>query len=100
MPLNGNICPMGRTKDKARKLAREYYMQGDLQKNIAKKVGVTQKTIGSWVKKYDWQKLRDAKHNSGRERAERIKEVIASLTDDHIELLGKIKTAKDDKDTE
>lgn len=51
------------TRKEKKDLAREYYIQGKLtQKAIAKKVGVTEKTLSKWVKDkdYEWKKLKDA----------------------------------------
>ena len=43
-------------------LARMYYMNGDSQKNIAEKVGVSAKTLGKWVEQGDWAKKRAAQN--------------------------------------
>lgn len=45
-----------------RELARMYYMQGDSQKNIAEKVGVSAQTLGKWVEQNDWAKKRAAQN--------------------------------------
>jgi transcriptional regulator with XRE-family HTH domain len=41
-----------------KELARMYYMQGILQKEIAFKLGVTEKTISEWVKSGGWATIR------------------------------------------
>lgn len=38
-----------------------YYMQGDMQKDIAEKIGVSRNTISTWVRDGDWDSLRAAK---------------------------------------
>jgi transcriptional regulator with XRE-family HTH domain len=45
-----------------KELARMYYMNGDSQKNIAEKVGVSPQTIGKWVEQDDWAKKRAAQN--------------------------------------
>lgn len=42
-------------------LARMYYMQGEHQKDIAEKVGVSRNTISAWVKSEQWDSLRAAR---------------------------------------
>lgn len=37
-----------------KELARMYYMQGETQKSIAVKTGVSEQTIGKWVEKEAW----------------------------------------------
>lgn len=39
-------------------LAKLYYMNGENQKSIAEKVGVSEVTISRWVKKYGWREIR------------------------------------------
>jgi hypothetical protein len=41
-----------------KELARIYYMQGDIQKTIAQKTGVSEQTISKWVDKGRWATLR------------------------------------------
>ena len=40
--------------EQKKELARMYYMNGDIQKVIAEKVGVSEQTISSWVDKEGW----------------------------------------------
>jgi uncharacterized protein YjcR len=40
--------------DSKKELARMYYMQGDTQKAIAGKTGVSEQTIGKWAEKDAW----------------------------------------------
>jgi len=39
-----------------------YYMNGDSQKNIAEKVGVSAQTLGKWAEQGDWGKKRAAQN--------------------------------------
>ena len=40
--------------EQKKELARLYYMQGELQKTIAAKAGVSEKTVSVWVDKEGW----------------------------------------------
>ena len=53
--------------DKERELARLYYFQGDSQKAIAERIGVSAQTINKWVKDGGWEELRAAKTISRKE---------------------------------
>ena len=46
--------------EKNRELARLYYANGDSQKLIAEKVGVTPQTVTRWVKEGNWEALKGA----------------------------------------
>ena len=46
--------------DKERELARLYYMQGDAQKEVADRVGVSAQTMSRWVRDGQWDTLRAA----------------------------------------
>ena len=44
--------------EQKKELARLYYMQGETQKNIAAKVGVSETTVGKWADKEGWEARR------------------------------------------
>ena len=44
--------------EEKKKLARQYYMQGSLQKDIAERVGVSHATICKWVDEGKWATIR------------------------------------------
>ena len=44
--------------EQQKELARLYYMQGETQKSIAAKVGVSETTVGKWAAKEDWEARR------------------------------------------
>lgn len=46
--------------DKERELARLYYMQGDAQKDVADRIGVSAQTMSRWVREGQWDTLRAA----------------------------------------
>lgn len=53
------LCSMS-YKDKQR-LARSLFIKSDLtRKQIAEQVGCTQKTLRDWIKKFDWDKAKEA----------------------------------------
>jgi nitrogen regulatory protein PII len=54
-------CSMSKelSNNQKREWAEMLFLQGDiLQKEIAQKVGVAEKTISAWAKKYNWDDLR------------------------------------------
>lgn len=53
--------------NKERELARLYYFNGDSQKNIAERLGVSTVTVNRWVKDGGWEELRAAKSISRKE---------------------------------
>lgn len=86
-------------KKKEQELAKRYFVDFfKSQKEIAEDLGVTEKTVSSWVTKYNWKALRDAKLNNSTNRAENIKKVIGELTDATLEILDQIKIAESNND--
>lgn len=85
-------------KAQERILAKELYFKFKIQKEIARIVGVQEKTISDWIKKYAWKKERDARFNSGKSQIAQIKKLISKLTDQRISLTQKMDEAilKDD----
>ncbi|AOR29550.1 hypothetical protein FORMB_25330 [Formosa sp. Hel1_33_131] len=70
-------------KEKEKQLARIYYIeQGKTAKWIAVKLSLTEKTVGSWIAKYGWKELRNAKENGIDKRIDNIKEVIDDIIED------------------
>ena len=53
--------------DKERELARFYYFQGDSQKAIAERIGVSAQSVNKWVKDGRWEEIRAAKTISRKE---------------------------------
>jgi molecular chaperone DnaK (HSP70) len=80
-------------KAQERILAKELYLKFKKQKEIARIVGVQEKTIGFWIKKYAWKQERDAHFNSGKSQISQIKKLIGKLTDQRIELSRKMDEA-------
>lgn len=73
-------------KESERSVARILYIeQGKSNKEIAQKLGVQEKTVGAWVKKYGWKKERDARENNVDARIQNIKAVIDDIITDRTE---------------
>ncbi|RLZ08591.1 DUF1804 family protein [Faecalibacter macacae] len=86
-------------KDKERQIAQDYFVnQGLSAKQIAEKGLATEKTIGNWIKKGNWKKLRDAKMNSTSNRLDRINEVTDQLAEQRLQLFKEIEEAKEKGD--
>ncbi|GIZ09991.1 helix-turn-helix domain-containing protein [Flavobacterium sp. UMI-01] len=82
-------------KKKEQEVAKKLYVElYKTQKEIAEDLGVTEKTVGDWVKKFNWKQERDARLNNSTNRAENIKKVIAELTDSTLDVLEQIKVAE------
>ena len=66
-PRPGTGKPRKNQLDKERELARLYYFQGDSQKAIADRIGVSAQSVNKWVKDGGWEELRAAKTISRKE---------------------------------
>ncbi len=71
-------------KDEEKKRAKEYFLKGALQKEIAIKLNVQPKTISKWVKEGGWKALRNTKVNSHKSQIEQTRELISLLTEERI----------------
>ncbi|MCI2229576.1 hypothetical protein MC378_10390 [Polaribacter sp. MSW13] len=87
-------------KTQERILAKELFFQFKLQKEIARIVGVQEKTIGDWIKKYSWKKERDARFNGTKNQIQQIKKLIGILTEERINLIREIEDSKHLNNTE
>ncbi len=83
-----------------RRKAKELFILGKNQKQIAESVGVQQKTVGTWVKKYGWKNERDARLGSTKSQIQNIKGILSGLADDRIALSNLIKEAKSNDEKE
>lgn len=82
-------------KDKEREVARKLYVElGKSQKEIAEDLDVQPKTVGDWVKKYNWKAERTALLNNTKNRAEKFKAVLEDLADEQLMISEKIKDAE------
>ena len=58
--------------EKTKELARLYYLNGDTQKLVAEKVGVSRVTVNKWVSDGGWDALRTAKSITRKELVAKI----------------------------
>jgi DNA-binding XRE family transcriptional regulator len=65
--------------DMKRELARYYYMQGEAQKAIAQKVGVSEPTISKWTKQENWEQRRAGMNITRPELVNKMLMVINNL---------------------
>jgi len=86
-------------KDKERSTARHMYVeQGKTAVEISSTTGITEKTIGVWIKKYGWKEQRNALLNGKETRLENIQRVIDDLVEQRLELSRLTKDAQRDND--
>lgn len=67
--------------DKERELARLYYFQGDSQKAVAQRIGVSAQTVNRWVASGEWDSLRAAKTLSRKELVAKMLQKINERLD-------------------
>lgn len=87
-------------KNKEKRIAFDYYTtQGMTAKAIAEIIGVTEKTVGNWVKDGNWKATRDAILNNSASAIVNFKELITHLTERRLEIEAELKEAatNDDK---
>jgi hypothetical protein len=79
-------------KEKEKKTAYILFVeQGKTRKDIAALLDVSEKTIGAWVDKGQWEKERAARNASPVRRMENIKAIITSLSEERISLSNQIR---------
>ena len=82
-------------KEKEKEVARKLFVElNRSQKEIALDLGVTEKTIGNWVKDGNWKSERTALVNNTQNRAEKFKAVLEDLADEQLMISQKIKDAE------
>lgn len=95
---------MGRSKEYYRKLRKEaekmYVSEGLGNKEIARKLGVSEKSVSAWINDNDglWKKKRLADSISTNKRNENINEIINRLAQQKLELLDLIDKALEKQD--
>jgi len=85
-------------KDNERKLAKQLFLQGKTQKEIAALVSVQEKTIGDWVKKYGWKSEREARFGSTKKQIENIKAIISAISEERLKIHKDLQKAKGNSD--
>ncbi len=71
----------GKANEEKREFARVLYMTGEQQKIIAEKVGVSEQTIGRWVKEGEWDKRRAAQNITRPEIVNNLLRAISNLVE-------------------
>lgn len=72
---------MAAKNEEKKELARLYYMQGESQKVIASRIGVSENTVGKWAQQGQWRERRAAVSVTRPEIVNRTLQVIGRLTD-------------------
>lgn len=97
---------MGRSKEYYRKLRKEaekmFVAEGLGNKEIARKLGVSEKSVSAWINDNDglWKKKRLADSISTDRRNENINEIINRLAQQKLDLLDLIDKALEEQDDE
>lgn len=85
-------------KERERRTARILYVENNMTaKDVASRVGVTEKTVGDWVEKGNWKAERDAKNASPSKRINNIKQIISDLSEERLMLDREIKKLENNK---
>lgn len=78
--------------DRDERNAKIFYVDLNLTaKEIAERLGYTEKTIGDWIKKGKWKSERDARNASPIKRINNVKEIISNLSEEWLELNRQVK---------
>src|SRR5690554_1991144 len=82
-------------KKKERQIAYELFVEMfKTQKEIAEIIGVSEKTVGNWVKQGNWKAERDARLNSHKTQTQNIRDLILDLTEEAKELAEQIRLSE------
>jgi len=87
-------------KIEERRTAKELYIKGLTQKEIASIVKVQEKTISDWVKKFGWKEERDARFNSTKNQITHTKKLISELTQRRMDIIREMDKATENNDLE
>ena len=83
---------MAKTKEKA--LAKEMYMAGKSQKDIARIIGVQEKTVSGWVTKYGWKNEREARYLGKRSQEDNLRNLVSQMAGKAIRLESELETER------
>jgi predicted transcriptional regulator len=87
-------------KEKEIAQARRMYVDmGKTAKYIAEKLGLTEKTVGKWVKEYNWKNTKVSKTVNSQNRIENILAIIDSLVNERLNNMNEIATLNDKGET-
>jgi len=82
-------------KDREKRTARELYLLGKSQKEIAELVNVTEKTVSRWVTAGNWKVIRDSKVNTGKTKTDNIKQILSDIAEETIAINRRIENTTD-----
>ncbi|MDR1172281.1 MAG: hypothetical protein LBL24_07505 [Bacteroidales bacterium] len=74
--------------------AKDFFLKGKSQKEIAAFLGVSTVTLNNWVRDGNWKEERSARINSTASRSDNIHSIIDHLSGQQLELLKKISEAE------
>ena len=93
---------MTKRGESERQVARILFVErGSTRKEIAKKLGKSEHTIGGWVVKYGWREERTARLNSGKAQRRRVEEILEHYAEQTLQLLKTLRESEkagDEKD--
>ncbi len=89
-----------RKKNEHRTAKVLYIEQGKTAKEIAELLGVTEKTVGEWVRKDNWKRERDARMASPANRITNIQNIIGDLSEQRLQFNRELQAAEKAGDTE
>ena len=79
-------------KEQEKNLAFFYYTKDNMEaKDIAAKLKVRPNTVGDWINKGNWKKIRDANINQSGERLDRIQQVVDDLATERLDIMKEVK---------
>lgn len=85
--------------EKDRQLARYYYVEKlKTAKETAEAVGVTEATMSKWVNRFGWKTEREARSVSSGERIDNIRNIIADLARQRMELSAELRRTEEEGD--
>ncbi|KQC30184.1 terminase gpP N-terminus-related DNA-binding protein [Flagellimonas eckloniae] len=81
-------------KSKAQAVAKELFLKGKNQKEIAQLTDTTEKTIGVWVRKFGWKQEREARFIGRRTQEENLRKLISDLAAKAIRIESEMEMAR------
>jgi transposase len=91
---------MANKKSQERELAAQLYINTNLsQKEIAQRIGVTEKSISSWVNEGNWEYLKTSKQSTNAETIATLKKIMKIQADENLKKLEEKTFTKNDADS-
>ena len=87
-------------KDKEKELAQHLYIYTDLlQKDIAQKVGVSEKTLVSWISTNKWDSIKNANQTTNLHTVNNLRQLLLLQTEKNKDKMALGEFSKNDADT-